>query len=312
MVENWMGTNRRSPLDLSMSASNSNDLSRGMRQLLASVQELTRTFEAMTARGEISNARIKRLCDSLPPPANAGASNPGDATISPDIQKFIESQARQKEAGKELVIAASAFAQALIQWAEKMKKRQKELARKAAANQPASGDDGSPVNAAARAEEAKKFARLTEVYFAKAKDENELAGPTALIFDGVGQPDDQDRHKLAAKEAADIAEEMQRRAYILANGTEDNYRQLVIDKYEINNPDLDKIMAYYARNFNDQDTPNWLKLQHPAVLPSLDQTGNDVGMMALFPQFDKMGEAAGELPLTEKPQKRAFLKRPQI
>ena len=167
--------------------------------------------------------------------------------------------------------------------------------------------------AAARADAARKFAHLAEVYSEKANDEDELAGPTALVFDGVGQPDEQDRHKLAAKEARDIAAEMQRRAYILTHGTKDNYRQLVVDQYGINNPDLNGIMAYYAKKFNDQATLNWLKQQHPATPPSPDQIRKDVGMMALLPEFEKMSEAAGESPLTGKaPEKGVFEKASDI
>jgi hypothetical protein len=163
-----------------------------------------------------------------------------------------------------------------------------------------------------RAAEAKKFADLAKVYSEKAKHEDQLAGPTAMAFDRVGQPDDQDRHKMAAKEARDIAEEMQRRAYILTHGTEDNYRKLVVDEYGINNPNLNEIMAYYAGEFNDQATLNYLKLQHPAAPPSPDQFRKDVGMLALLPQFEKMGAAAGESPLTEPPEKSIFDKATDI
>jgi hypothetical protein len=163
-----------------------------------------------------------------------------------------------------------------------------------------------------RAAEAKKFADLAKVYSEKAKHEDQLAGPTAMAFDRVGQPDDQDRHKMAAKEARDIAEEMQRRAYILTQGTEDNYRELVVDEYGINNPNLNEIMAYYAKKFNDQATLNHLKLQHPAAPPSPDQIRKDVGMLALLPQFEKMGAAAGESPLTEAPEKSIFDKTTDI
>jgi len=156
--------------------------------------------------------------------------------------------------------------------------------------QPKAADQPDQVTAATRADEAKRFARLAEVHSEKAKDENQLAGPTALVFDGVGQPDEQDRHKLAAKEAQDIAEEMQRRAYILLHGTEDNYRKLVVDQYGIKNPELNNIIGYYAKNFNDQAALNWLKLQHPAAPPGADQIRKDVGMMALFPRFAKMGK----------------------
>ncbi len=147
---------------------------------------------------------------------------------------------------------------------------------------------------------------LAKLYLAKANEEDRLAGPTALVFDGVGQPDDQDRHKLAAKAARDLAAEMQRRLYILTHGTEGNYRNLMLKEYGINNPDLDTIAAYYAEKFNDQPTLNWLKLQHPASRPRLDPNG--LAMMALFPEGEAAEEAsqgggAGEESTFEKANK---------
>jgi hypothetical protein len=76
--------------------------------------------------------------------------------------------------------------------------------------------------------------------------------------------DEYQRHKAAADSARSIAAELQRRAYILENGTESNYRQLMFQQYGINNPELTKIAAYFAEKFHDQATLNWLKLQHPA------------------------------------------------
>lgn len=182
-------------------------------------------------------------------------------------------------------------------------------AQEAPATQNTNPPPGKPTKE--RAAEAKKFADLAEVYSERAKDEDRLAG-TAVLPDPRLKPDEQERHKLAAKEAGDIAEEMKRRAYILTNGTADNYRKLVIDQYGINNPNLNEIMAYYAKKFNDQATLNYLKLQHPAVPPTAEQIRQNVAWMALFPQFEKMSEEAGEAPLTEPPEKSIFSKTTDI
>jgi len=72
------------------------------------------------------------------------------------------------------------------------------------------------------------------------------------------------------------------------DGTPGTYRILMLEEYGENNPDLNKIAAYYANRFHDQDTLNWLKLQHPAKRPHLDV--NALAMMVLFPE----GEAAEE------------------
>jgi hypothetical protein len=112
-----------------------------------------------------------------------------------------------------------------------MKQRQQERAREAAAKQP---DANGLVTAEERASGAQKFARLAEEYSQKARDEDQLAGPAAFLPDGVFPPDENDRHKQAAVEALEIAAEMKRRAYILANGTEDNYIKLVVDQYRLN------------------------------------------------------------------------------
>jgi hypothetical protein len=79
----------------------------------------------------------------------------------------------------------------------------------------------------------------------------------------------------------DVAEEMERRAYILAHGKEDDYRPLMLKKYGINNPELNKIAAYYAEKFNDQATLNWLKLQHPYVRSRKDDL-NAIESMAMM------------------------------
>jgi len=65
----------------------------------------------------LRNATFRMLSDRLPPVANRGQSKPGSAAIPAGWQSFIESQAKQKAAGKELVAAASAFCEELIRWA---------------------------------------------------------------------------------------------------------------------------------------------------------------------------------------------------
>ena len=78
-----------------------------------------------------------------------------------------------------------------------------------------------------------------------------------------------------------FAEEIERRAYILARGREDDYRPLMLKEYGINNPELNKIAAYYAGKFNDQATLNWLKLQHPYIRSQKDDL-NDIDSMAMM------------------------------
>ena len=78
-----------------------------------------------------------------------------------------------------------------------------------------------------------------------------------------------------------------------------NYRQIMLQQYGINNPDLNKIAAYYSEKFHDQATLNWLKLQHPADRPKLDV--NSLAMMALLPE----GEAAEEALQGEKPPEKS-------
>ena len=74
----------------------------------------------------------------------------------------------------------------------------------------------------------------------------------------------------------------------------------MLQQYGINNPDLNKIAAYYAEKFNDQATLNWLKLQHPAERPKLDANG--MAIMALLPE----GEGAGEALQGEKPPEKSI------
>ena len=149
-----------------MSTNDSSTQARGVEQIRASLERITRDFDNMIGRMRMDNARIRMLSDRLPPLANRSQSKHGSAATPAGWQSFIESQARQKAAGKELVAAASAFAQELIQWAERMKQRQQEQAGEAAAKQPVAN---GLVTAAERAAEAQKFAQLAEQYSQKAR-----------------------------------------------------------------------------------------------------------------------------------------------
>src|SRR5581483_141672 len=144
-----------------MSTNDSSTQARGMEQIRASLERITRHFDNMIGRMQMDNATIRMLSDRLPPLAHRGQSKPASAAIPAGLQSFIESQARQKAAGKELVAAASAFAQGLIQWAEQMKQRQQEQAREAAGRQPVAN---GLMTAAERVAEAQKLAQLTEQY----------------------------------------------------------------------------------------------------------------------------------------------------
>ncbi len=158
-------------------------------------------------------------------------------------------------------------------------------AQEAPATQKANPEPGKPTEE--RAAEASKLSKLAQTYLDKAKEEDQAAA-LALATSGMG--DEYQRHKAAADSARSIAAELQRRAYILENGTESNYRQLMFQQYGINNPELTKIAAYFAEKFHDQATLNWLKLQHPADRTQLDV--NSLAMMALFPELEKMGETS--------------------
>ena len=89
-----------------MSTNDSNTQARGVEQIRASLERITREFDNMIGRMQMDNATIRMLSDRLPPLANRGQSKPGGAAIPAGWQSFIESQARQKAAGKELVAAA--------------------------------------------------------------------------------------------------------------------------------------------------------------------------------------------------------------
>lgn len=128
-----------------------------------------------------------------------------------------------------------------------------------------------------------------------------------MAFDASGMGDEYERHKSAAKSARDLAEEMQRRAYILANGKEGDYRSLMFDQYGVNNPNLNAIAAYYAEKFNDQATLVWLSHQHPAPRPHLD--ANSLVMMALLPEGEEAEEA---LQAESTPERDAFQQVNQI
>jgi hypothetical protein len=156
-------------------------------------------------------------------------------------------------------------------------------AQEAPAVQKAKPEPGNPTNG--RATEANKLSKLAQTYLDKAREEDQAAA-LALATSGMG--DEYQRHKAAADAARSMAAELQRRAYILQNGTQSNYRQLMFQQYGINNPELIKIAAYFAEKFNDQATLNLLKLQHPAKRPKLDANG--LAMMSLLPE----GEAAEE------------------
>ena len=158
-------------------------------------------------------------------------------------------------------------------------------AQKAPVAQKANPEPGKPTKE--RTAEASKLSKLAQTYLDKAKEEDQAAA-LALATSGMG--DEYQRHKAAADSARSIAAELQRRAYILENGTESNYRQLMFQQYGINNPELNKIAAYFAEKFGDQATLNWLKLQHPAKRPKLDVNG--LAMMALLPEGEAAEEAA--------------------
>jgi hypothetical protein len=64
----------------------------------------------------------------------------------------------------------------------------------------------------------------------------------------------------------------------------------MLQQYGVNNPELNKIAAYYAEKSHDQATLNWLKLQHPAERPKIDPNG--LAMMAFFPEGEAGEEAS--------------------
>ena len=129
----------------------------------------------------------------------------------------------------------------------------------------------------------------------------------AALARELGRDDDYERHEAAAKSAQDLAEEMERRAYILEHGTEDDYRPLMLTEYGINNPELNKIAAYYAGQFNDQATLNWLNLQHPYVRSQSDDLNfiESIKMMLVWGLFEGL-EGAPQEGTGSVPEKSAF------
>ena len=105
-----------------------------------------------------------------------------------------------------------------------------------------------------------------------------------------------EQHKALGESARRTAEDMKNRADILAHGTEGDYLERVRKAYGINNPDLNSIAAFYADQFNDKATLDFLSRQHPSARPSLDFNG--VAMMLLFPEsrLGRSSVVAGEEP----------------
>jgi len=161
-----------------------------------------------------------------------------------------------------------------------------------------SGDSGAADRMAKRVTEAKRFALSAAEYRKVAGEESQNA---ALALE-LGKGDEYERRQAAAKSARDVAEEMERRAYILEHGKEDEYRALMLKKYGNNNPELNKIAAYYAEKFNDQATLNWLKLQHSYIRSQKDDLNfiEAIKMMlvgGLFEDFEGASqEGAGSVP----------------
>ena len=154
-----------------------------------------------------------------------------------------------------------------------------------------------------RVTQAQKLKSLAQQYLEKAAEEDPGMGPQP----GAGR--EYERRYAAAEEARKMAEEMKRRAYMLENGTEDNYRQLVLEQYGINNPELDKIAAYYAEKFHDQATLNWLAKQRPAAAPTQKDWGDfidGVGMMLMGGLAEEAEESSPEGTVGGAPKKSTF------
>jgi hypothetical protein len=248
-----------------------------LEQTLACVGRITRQFDVMTEHLKRDNDEIAALSEKYRSRGGGSPKNPGRIAPTPALQEIEQSLARKKALGKELCDAAAIFARELIKWAEGIEKSE---ARQDAGEQIARDATDE------RAVEAAKMANLAQLYSEKAQDENQEA---ALALDAIGMGDEYERHKSAAKSASDLAEEMRRRAYILAHGQEGNYRKLMLDQYGVNNANLNTIAAYYAEKFNDQATLNWLSLQHPA--PHLNLDANALAMMLMFPEAGEGEEA---------------------
>jgi len=141
-----------------------------------------------------------------------------------------------------------------------------------------SGDAAAADRKAKRMKEAKRFALLGVEHRRIAEEQRQEA------MENFGYSEDEyNRHQAAAESARDLAEEMERRANILEHGKEDDYRPLMLKEYGTNNPELNKIAAYYAEKFNDQATLNWLKLQHPYIHSQKDDLNaiDSIAMMLM-------------------------------
>jgi len=249
-----------------------------LEKTVVCVQQMTRDFDTLTERRKSFDA--KRVSTHLQLKGPHLRRRVWAGILSPEgFQWHKEAIARKKVLGEQMLKDFAAFCQALVAWAEDLERREKDYQTRA--EQQVFHDPGKE-----REEEANKLSQLAQSYLATAHVEDQKA---ALAFSSYGMGDEYERHKLAATSARNLAEEMQRRAYILTHGKEGNYRNLMLDQYGINNPDLNKIAAYYAERFNDHATLNWLSLQHPAPRPHLDANG--LAMMALFPEGEGAEEA---------------------
>ena len=76
----------------------------------------------------------------------------------------------------------------------------------------------------------------------------------------------------------------------------------MLNEYGINNPELNKVAAYYAEKFNDQATLNWLKRQHPYIRSQNDDPNfiESIAMMLMGGVLEEsegsMSEDAGSVP----------------
>jgi hypothetical protein len=94
-----------------------------LKRTLDCVRQITRDFENMAARRRLDNAELAVLSGELRQMGGNGA-----LTVHPSLaaafQEIEQSMARRKALAKELVQAASNFAQQLIKWAAALKERQ--------------------------------------------------------------------------------------------------------------------------------------------------------------------------------------------
>jgi hypothetical protein len=269
-----------------------------LARTLASVEQITREFDNMsfqlrtnTAQLDLLTARLAKAGPGSNRASSRFATPPANLSkLMPGLEQVRQSFARQDVLGKQLCQAASNFANELVRWTEDLEKRRSQSAE----------DQASTRAAEARAAEVTKLKQSAQPYLEKAADEEYEADVSP---DASGMGKQYEAHQSAANAAKAVAEEMQRRAYILTNANESNYRQLMLEQYGINNPDLDSIAAYYAKLFNDQETLNWLSLQHPAPSPHMDWDA--FIMMGLSPEFG-IGE---EAPETGNPEEESTFER---